>query len=201
MCNFLKSDRDISIRHFLKEDLEKFKNFTPYKDILLTDYNLCFLTKREIKNFEKMIKSKKNKFFSVFLKDTFIGYISVKRISLFNRSFELSISFDEKYSSKGYGSIALKLFLSYYFENIDKNFIYLNVNSFNKRAISLYKKLGFKIVSEAFLDFEVQGIKNLDIVKENIYDFLVKNDIVYSKIFTMELDRYTFFEKEKLTCK
>lgn len=161
MCNFLKSDKDIYIKNFLKEDLEKFKNFTPYDDILLTDYNLCFLTKREIKNFEKMIKSKKNKFFSVFLKDIFIGYIAVKKISLFNRSFELSISFDKKYSSKGYGTIALKLFLGYYFENIDKNFIYLNVNSFNKRAINLYKKLGFKTVSEAFLILRYKVLKIL----------------------------------------
>ena len=55
MLNILKSD-NIYIKDFLLEDLKSFKNFTAYEDILFTDYNLCFLSEREIKNFKKMIK-------------------------------------------------------------------------------------------------------------------------------------------------
>ena len=56
MDNFLIEDEDIKIKKFEKSDLKSFKNFSPYEDILLTDYNLCFLTDSEIKNWEKMIK-------------------------------------------------------------------------------------------------------------------------------------------------
>lgn len=189
---------DISIKKFLKEDLKNFKNFTPYDDILFTDYNLCFLTEKEIKNFEKKINSKKNKFFSIFLKDLLIGYISIKRISLFDSDFELSVSLDKKYSSKGYGFIALKIFLSYYFKNIDKDSIWLNVNSFNERAIHVYKKLGFEIISEFFGDFEVQDIKNFEKIEKIKENFKIKNNIIYSKIFTMKLNRYTFIERWKM---
>ena len=49
MDNFLIEDDDIKIKKFEKNDLNNFKNFSPYDDILLTDYNLCFLKESEIK--------------------------------------------------------------------------------------------------------------------------------------------------------
>lgn len=196
MLNILKSD-NIYIKDFLLEDLKSFKNFTAYEDIFFTDYNLCFLSEREIKNFKKMIKSKKNKFFSIFLEDILIGYIAIKKFGFFNSNFELSISLDKKYSSKGYGYKALKLFLNYYFEDIKENSIWLNVNSFNNRAIHVYKKLGFEVISEFLGDFEVQDIKNLKVFEEKKENFIIKNNIIYSKIFTMKLDKYTFIERCK----
>ena len=62
MDNFLIEDDDIKIKKFEKNDLKNFKNFSPYDDILLTDYNLCFLKESEIKKWEKKIKSKKNNY-------------------------------------------------------------------------------------------------------------------------------------------
>ena len=92
---------------------------------------------------------------------------------------------------------ALKLFLNYYFEDIKENSIWLNVNSFNNRAIHVYKKLGFEVISEFLGDFEVQDIKNLKVFEEKKENFVIKNNIVYSKIFTMKLDKYTFIERCK----
>lgn len=179
----------------LKSDLSGFKNFSPYDDILLTDYNLCFLTESEIKNWEKKIKSKKNKYFAIFLRDILIGYVSISRVSFLNSNFELSLSLDEKYSSNGYGFKALRLFLEYYFENFDKYSIWLNVNAFNLRAIKLYEKVGFEKISEFLGDFEVQKMQNLKRYEENKEYFEEKNGVIYSKIFTMKLDRLKFLER------
>ncbi|EGL35529.1 hypothetical protein HMPREF9126_1164 [Parvimonas sp. oral taxon 110 str. F0139] len=66
MSNFLIEDEDIKIKKFEKNNIQDFKKFSPYEDILLTDYNLCFLTESEIKNWEKKIKSKKNNYFAIF---------------------------------------------------------------------------------------------------------------------------------------
>lgn len=156
MDNFLIEDDDIKIKKFEKSYFKYFKNFSPYDDILLTDYNLCFLTESEIKNWEKRIKSKKNNYFAIFFKDILIGYISISRISFLNSNFELSLCLDEKFCSKGYGFKSLGLFLEYYFENFDKYSIWLNVNAFNQRAIHLYEKIGFEKISEFLGDFEVQ---------------------------------------------
>ena len=195
MDNFLIEDGDIKIKKFEKNYLKSFKNFSPYDDILLTDYNLCFLTESDLKNWEKKIKSKKNNYFAVFLKDIMIGYISISRISFLNSNFELSLSFDEKFCSKGYGFKSLRMFLEYYFENFDKYSIWLNVNAFNQRAIKLYKKVGFEKISEFLGDFEVQKMQNLKRYEETKEYFEEKSGIIYSKIFTMKLDRLKFLER------
>ena len=195
MDNFLIEDDDIKIKKFEKSYFKYFKNFSPYDDILLTDYNLCFLTESEIKNWEKRIKSKKNNYFAVFFKDILIGYISISRISFLNSNFELSLCLDEKFCSKGYGFKSLRLFLEYYFENFDKYSIWLNVNAFNQRAIHLYEKIGFEKISEFLGDFEVQKMQKLKRYEEAKEYFEEKNDIIYSKIFTMKLDKLKFLER------
>lgn len=195
MDNFLIEDDDIKIKKFEKNDLKNFKNFSAYDDILLTDYNLCFLKESEIKKWEKKIKSKKNYYFAVFLNEIMIGYIGISRISFLNSNYELSLSLDEKYCSKGYGFKSLRLFLEYYFENFDKYSIWLNVNAFNQRAIKLYEKIGFEKISEFLADFEVQRMQKLKRYKETKEYFEEKNNIIYSKIFTMKLDRLRFLER------
>ena len=195
MDNFLIEDDDIKIKKFEKNDLNNFKNFSPYDDILLTDYNLCFLKESEIKKWEKKIKSKKNNYFVIFLNEIMIGYIGISRISFLNSNYELSLSLDEKYCSKGYGFKALSLFLEYYFENFDKCSIWLNVNAFSQRAIKLYEKIGFEKTSEFLGDFEVQKMQKLKRYEEAKEYFEEKNDIIYSKIFTMKLDRLKFLER------
>jgi hypothetical protein len=195
MDNFLIEDDDIKIKKFEKNDLNNFKNFSPYDDILLTDYNLCFLKESEIKKWEKKIKSKKNNYFVIFLNEIMIGYIGISRISFLNSNYELSLSLDEKYCSKGYGFKSLRLFLEYYFENFDKYSIWLNVNAFNQRAIKLYEKIGFEKISEFLGDFEVQKMQKLKRYEETKEYFEEKNNIIYSKIFTMKLDRLRFLER------
>lgn len=195
MDNFLIEDDDIKIKKFEKNDLKNFKNFSAYDDILLTDYNLCFLKESEIKKWEKKIKSKKNHYFAVFLNEIMIGYIGISRISFLNSNYELSLSLDEKYCSKGYGFKSLRLFLEYYFENFDKYSIWLNVNAFNQRAIKLYEKIGFEKISEFLGDFEVQRMQKLKRYEETKEYFEEKNNIIYSKIFTMKLDRLRFLER------
>ncbi|WP_314557801.1 GNAT family N-acetyltransferase [uncultured Parvimonas sp.] len=195
MDNFLIEDDDIKIKKFEKNDLKNFKNFSAYDDILLTDYNLCFLKESEIKKWEKKIKSKKNHYFAVFLNEIMIGYIGISRISFLNSNYELSLSLDEKYCSKGYGFKSLRLFLEYYFKNFDKYSIWLNVNAFNQRAIKLYEKIGFEKISEFLGDFEVQRMQKLKRYKETKEYFEEKNNIIYSKIFTMKLDRLRFLER------
>lgn len=195
MDNFLMEDDEIKIKKFEKNHLKSFKNFSPYDDILLTDYNLCFLNETDLKNWEKKIKSKKNNYFAIFLKDIMIGYISISRISFLDSNFELSLCLDEKFCSKGYGFKSLRLFLEYYFENFDKYSIWLNVNAFNQRAIRLYEKIGFEKISEFLGDFEVQKMQKLKRYKETNEYFEEKNGIIYSKIFTMKLDRLKFLER------
>ena len=75
-----------------------------------------------------------------------IGLIYILNIDYINRNAELSIwignSIDRR---KGYGEFGCKAALDHAFNNINLNKIYLKVLETNGAAVSLYKKLGFKI--------------------------------------------------------
>jgi len=58
-----------------------------------------------------------------------------------------NIAVDENYQNKGYGEKLLNYILEYAKNNM-YNDIILNVYNFNEKAIRLYKKKGFKIITQ-----------------------------------------------------
>lgn len=50
---------------------------------------------------------------------------------------------EEEFQNKGYGSILLKMLISYLFKNKEINKIVLDTNLKNKRAMHVYEKIGF----------------------------------------------------------
>lgn len=90
---------------------------------------------------------KGNYVFSIILKenDKLIGNCSINSVNLMDRTATLGILIgDEENRSNGYGAESLKLLLDYGFNILNLNNIALGVFSFNERAISCYKKIGFK---------------------------------------------------------
>lgn len=97
---------------------------------------------------EEKIKQMEKKYsFSIVLKEKneLIGYVSLMDINFINQTATLGIFIgDEKNRNKGYGKEAIKLILNYGFNYLNINNIMLHVYSFNKKAINLYEKIGFK---------------------------------------------------------
>lgn len=75
-----------------------------------------------------------------------IGVVYILNIDYINRHAELSIWIGNSNDrGKGYGEFGCKAAINHAFNNINLNKIYLKVLETNKVAISLYKKLGFKV--------------------------------------------------------
>lgn len=75
-----------------------------------------------------------------------IGNCALHKIDWENSSCEMGIMIGDKdYRDKGYGSDALKSIIKFSQSDLKLKNIVLNVYSYNKRAIKVYKKLGFKI--------------------------------------------------------
>lgn len=72
------------------------------------------------------------------------GIISLTDFNWPNRRAMLSIVIDQNFQNKGYGTEATKMVVEYGFKNLQLHKICLEVYDFNKNAIALYKKLGFK---------------------------------------------------------
>jgi RimJ/RimL family protein N-acetyltransferase len=104
-------------------------------------------------------------------KGLLIGSCSLMDIQSINRSAELGIViWNKPYWSKGFGTEAIQLILSYGFYLINLHSIFLRVHDFNKRAISVYEKLGFQHVARkreaVFIDGEYHDVLVMDILED-----------------------------------
>ena len=87
-------------------------------------------------------KNEKNFIITELKTNKAIGTISLVDIDMRNRKCELGrVYVDSK--SKGIGTESTELVLQYSFNHLNLNKIYLEVFDNNKRAQSLYKKIGF----------------------------------------------------------
>ena len=78
-------------------------------------------------------------------KEKMIGVVGIENIDHIKRKGTLGIFIGDKdYRGNGYGTEALRLVLDFGFNYLNLNNIKLDVLEFNKRAISCYKKCGFK---------------------------------------------------------
>ena len=77
--------------------------------------------------------------------NTVIGRCMLFAIDQVDRAAKLGIAIgDKRYWDKGYGQEATELLLDYGFNLLNLHNIMLGVYSFNQRAISCYRKIGFK---------------------------------------------------------
>lgn len=85
----------------------------------------------------------------------FIGVAGLIHIDAIHRRAELAILIgEEKYWSKGFGSEAIEAILTYGFQRLNLNMVYLGVIHTNERAIRCYEKLGFShdgVIREKYL--------------------------------------------------
>ncbi|MBW7954352.1 GNAT family N-acetyltransferase [Candidatus Gracilibacteria bacterium] len=107
---------------------------------------------------EKLQKA--DKFFLIMINETkeIIGGVGFNDYSDFSRIGTIGISlYDETKMGKGYGTESMKLFLKYAFEYIGVHKVKLQVFKNNQRAISSYKKSGFKEVGVFREDVYIMG--------------------------------------------
>lgn len=76
--------------------------------------------------------------------DSLIGYVELDGIQWTHQTAWMGIALgDRAYWGKGYGREAMKLILKFAFHELNLHRVQLSVFSYNERALSLYKKLGF----------------------------------------------------------
>lgn len=105
------------------------------------------ITELEHENwFENRMLEKDNRLFIIEIDNEIpIGVIGFKNLDWVNRNSELFIYIGNlEYWGKGYGTQALKLLIEFAFNKINLHMLYLEVFSYNKGAIKMYEKLGFK---------------------------------------------------------
>ncbi|MDO4594270.1 MAG: GNAT family N-acetyltransferase [Tissierellia bacterium] len=189
--NLIESKR-LYIKKLEFEDALHFKDWSLFDNPYLFGYNYGNFSELETRIWFNSIKTIRKKYYAVYEKkeDKFVGFLGLKNIKVFQKSARLGIVFDPGNVEKGYGYEAMMRFLDYFFNDLDFNTMELFVNSFNKRALNLYKKLGFIKISEFLEVFENQFINADDI------NFFKKNGQVYSKLYKMKLEKERYIESK-----
>lgn len=77
-------------------------------------------------------------------KNQFLGVVRCDEYDKVNRSIRVGMDIIPKHRRKGLATATYQILFQYLFLNLGLNRLWLLVASFNKPAIALYKKLGFK---------------------------------------------------------
>ncbi|MDO5714512.1 MAG: GNAT family protein [Tissierellia bacterium] len=136
---------DIVLKPMELKDVEKFRHWSTHDDELFSDYNFLPKTDKEVREwYEWKVGSLFSEYFCIIEGEIPIGYLGMKGINFLFRTSFLGIVLDPGKVNQGYGEVALRKFLKYYFEEKNMKKIFLHVAPYNKRAFSLYKKIGFQ---------------------------------------------------------
>ena len=166
-----------------EEIIEKFTEWL--NDFEVTDYTgrsaQVVTLEGERKWFENYPTDNNQTFFIVRKEDDkVIGNIGLHRIDKMNRTATLGIFIGDKSErNKGYGTETVRLILDYGFNYLNLNSIKLDVMEFNERAITCYKKCGFKEYGRRrkcyFLNGKYYDKVEMDILPEEFKEEYIRN--------------------------
>ena len=108
-------------------------------------YNMPSLDEMKNKGYSILNKDKANNYICYLIDNEVIAYVNIKDMN--NKKIFIGIGLKPKYCGKGNGNYFLNDSLKEIKKRFNGYIIYLEVRSWNKRAIKSYEKIGFKIVS------------------------------------------------------
>lgn len=132
------SANDYTTYHDWRNDMEVMETTSPQLDIYTLEETEQFISAIAAQSTAKgyLIEYKET--------EQTVGIVSLINIDYKNRSAECIIDIGVKdVWGKGIGTAAISLILEYAFNELNLNRLYLQVFSFNERAIKLYEKMGF----------------------------------------------------------
>ncbi|MTI70824.1 MAG: GNAT family N-acetyltransferase [Firmicutes bacterium] len=150
-------------------NIEDAKKYTEWINDLEISINLgnaseIYSLEKEKEILERISKEGYNFAIVSLNKDELIGNCGLMHVDMKHGTAELGVFIGNKnYWSKGYGRESINLLLDYGFNLLNLNNIFLKVHSFNKRAVSCYKKCGFKEIGKRRQAYVVGNKKYDDI--------------------------------------
>jgi len=149
----------VKLREYRREDIklaQEYMNDSEVKSFLSPGVPFLYTYEDELKWFESNSATKDTYSFAIEPLDEneYIGGCGINNIDWKNSVATVGIFIgDKNYWSKGYGTDAMKVLVSFIFNEMNINKVKLNVYSFNPRAIKSYEKCGF--IKEGVLRQEI----------------------------------------------
>lgn len=172
-------DKNIKIRDLCSEDVvnlficwvDKEINLYDPRPLPKTSSQLAgectaFCKRFETEMFNEDIEKRKYKYFIITdIEDKFLGFVNFFSMDKVEKECEMGITIgDKRYWNKGIAYTAIKTSMSFMFEKMDMNRIYIETGESNKAALRLFEKLSFEKCDEYVED---DGFKFIVMEKKN----------------------------------
>jgi len=134
-----------------REDVDKMGDWQPFTDPLNSLWNGPQRSSGENDIwFEAQANDPSRRWYAIEdLTGRLIGRLSLRQINR-RKSARLGITLESDYVDQGYGTDAIRTFLTYYFQELGFEILYLDVAAPNKRAIRCYERCGFQHISSHY---------------------------------------------------
>ena len=114
-----------------------------------SEYNLPSYEECKEKNYGITRKDKKDNYIVYILDDIVLFYLTIKPIS--DNKVYIGVGLKPEYCGKGFGKYFLEDSIKEIKTRYPKSVLFLEVRSWNKRAIKSYERLGFKVINTVIL--------------------------------------------------
>ena len=151
-------DGEVSLRDFCIDDIKlKIDWINDPKNHQFLHYNLPLEYEKTLQWFNNRNLEKRQDCIIEY-NGTPVGVIGLLEIDKINKKAEYYITIGrDDFKRKGIATIASRLILKYAFEVLELNKVYLNVDSKNKAACTLYEKIGMMCEGEFVEDLYHNG--------------------------------------------
>lgn len=141
-----KDDVDYLLQLFKNPDIMDFWFSEPYWN-----------KEKFTSSFDQRQKDESLRQFIAYDGDKRIGYTNLHLINVRHRTAVLAIMLDLTSQGKGYADKVMRKIVDYGFYQLNLNKITLDVVDYNKKAVHIYEKLGFKIEGKKKQQYFIQG--------------------------------------------
>jgi len=140
----------VTIRPLNRADLSAMAAWRPFDDPLLAGANWLQRAPDELQRWYTQSQGDPQRLLYTLLDESgrTVGLLTLREVNG-RRSARLGVTLGADFVSQGYGTEALLLFVDYYFDELGFDKLALDVAAYNQRAIRVYQKLGFQIVSQS----------------------------------------------------
>lgn len=184
----------ICIHELKVEDAYFFANWGTHQSPLFYDYNYQH---HGVMGYRRWFESRNHMFqhyFGIYLEERFIGFIGMKKINPLTKNSELGLVIDPNFTNRGIGLEAMAFFLEYYFFKLKMKTMTLKVTKYNKAAIKLYRKLGFRFIGESrsLLEIKTSNVMHPEVQK---YAFYLHRDCfgrIWEEVWKMKIGKEDF---------
>lgn len=139
------SDGTISIIPLEERHLEPLRQLRNHPETRYFLTSTAIISKKQQQAwFERLCRDKSRKYYAIEKEGKFVGVVRSDEWDKANQSVRIGADVIPEYRRQGIAARTYKLLLDYLFRQLNIHRVWFLVAEFNKPALALYKKIGFK---------------------------------------------------------